>query len=85
MTQLYPGVCGKSRGRASPRRAPPRRLDFVDAAYECELLSDPAPDMDEIVELGWFPREAIAALPRRDWIDRVIRDAPHRAGGDVAR
>ncbi|WP_336502136.1 hypothetical protein [Microbacterium paraoxydans] len=59
-----------------PEARAARRLDFVDAAYECELLSDPAPDMDEIVELGWFPREAIAALPRRDWIDRVIRDAP---------
>ncbi|WP_260981454.1 NUDIX domain-containing protein [Microbacterium paraoxydans] len=61
------------------------QVGYVTVAYECELLSDPAPDMDEIVELGWFPREAIAALPRRDWIDRVIRDAPHRAGGDAAR
>lgn len=61
------------------------QVGYVTVAYECELLSDLAPDMDEIVELGWFPREAIAALPRRDWVDRVIRDAPHRAGGDVAR
>lgn len=61
------------------------QVGYVTVAYECEMLSDPAPDMDEIVELGWFPREAIAAVPRRDWIDRVIRDAPHRAGGDAAR
>jgi len=61
------------------------QVGYVTVADECELLSDPAPDMDEIVELGWFPRGAIASLPRRDWIDRVIRDAPDRGVREPAR
>jgi 8-oxo-dGTP diphosphatase len=31
--------------------------------------------MDELIEVGWFERSAIAQLPRREWIDRVIADA----------
>lgn len=50
------------------------RVSYVTTAYECRLLSPAAPDLDEIVELGWFDREAIAGLPRREWIDRVIAD-----------
>jgi 8-oxo-dGTP diphosphatase len=45
---------------------------YVTTAYECRLLDVPEPDMEELVELGWFSREAIFDLPRRDWIDRVI-------------
>lgn len=56
------------------------QVGYVTIAYECELLSEATPDLDEIIELGWFPREVIAALPRRDWIDRVIQDAPGDAG-----
>ncbi|WP_258132335.1 NUDIX domain-containing protein [Microbacterium sp. MYb62] len=50
------------------------QVGYVTIAYECELLSEATPDLDEIIELGWFSREAIFTLPRRDWIDRVIRD-----------
>lgn len=50
------------------------RVGYVTVAYDCELLSPAAPDMDELLELGWFERDAIAALPRRTWIDRVIAD-----------
>ncbi|GAA2059249.1 NUDIX domain-containing protein [Leifsonia soli] len=49
---------------------------YVTIAYECELLTAAAPDMEEIFELGWFERAAIAELPRQKWIDRVIADAP---------
>lgn len=56
------------------------QVGYVTIAYECELLSEATPDLDEITELGWFPREVISALPRRDWIDRVIQDAPGNAG-----
>ena len=50
------------------------RVGYVTVAYDCELLSPAAPDQDELLELGWFERDAIAALPRRTWIDRVIAD-----------
>jgi 8-oxo-dGTP diphosphatase len=56
------------------------QVGYVTIAYDCELLSEATPDLDEIIELGWFPREAISALSRRDWIDRVIRDTPGDAG-----
>ncbi|MBR7200495.1 NUDIX domain-containing protein, partial [Pseudomonas sp. 14A] len=59
------------------------QVGYVTIAYECELLSEATPDLDEITELGWFSRAAIFALPRRDWIDRVIRDAPRRVAGDT--
>ncbi len=61
------------------------RVGYVTIAYECELLSEATPDLDEILELGWFSRDAIFDLPRRDWIDRVIRDTPHGAAGATAR
>ena len=61
------------------------QVGYVTIAYECELLSEATPDLDEITELGWFSRAAIFALPRRDWIDRVIRDAPRRVAGDTVR
>ncbi|MGO4593609.1 NUDIX domain-containing protein [Leifsonia sp. 2TAF2] len=51
------------------------RVGYVSIAYECDLLTPAAPDMDELLELGWFERDAIAGLPRRHWIDRVIGDA----------
>ena len=52
------------------------RVGYVTTAYQCELLSEAAPDREEILELGWFPRDQIKSLPRRAWIDRVIDDAP---------
>jgi hypothetical protein len=54
-------------------------VGYVTTAYDCELLSDATPDLDELLELGWFDRDAIPALPHRDWIDRVIDDAPGRS------
>ncbi|MCI0155726.1 NUDIX domain-containing protein [Leifsonia shinshuensis] len=51
------------------------RVGYVTIAYECELLGPATPDMVELVELGWFDREAIPALARREWIDRVVADA----------
>ena len=50
------------------------RVGYVTIAYECELLSPATPDLDEIIEVGWFDRAMISSLPRRDWIDRVIGD-----------
>lgn len=50
------------------------RVAYITTAYECRLLDDPEPDMDELLEVGWFTREMILNLPRRDWIDRVITD-----------
>jgi 8-oxo-dGTP pyrophosphatase MutT (NUDIX family) len=50
------------------------RVAYVTTAYECHLLSTPRPDMDELLEVGWFRRETIPELPRRAWIDRVIGD-----------
>ena len=47
---------------------------YVTTAYECRLLETAEPDMDELLELGWFDRDDIFTLPRRDWIDRVIDD-----------
>jgi 8-oxo-dGTP diphosphatase len=52
------------------------RVGYVTTAYECQLLSPATPDLDEILELNWFARDAIATLPRRDWIDKVIADTP---------
>ena len=49
-------------------------VSYVTTAYECQLLDDPHPDLDELLELGWFDRDAIIELPRRGWIDRVITD-----------
>lgn len=54
------------------------RVGYVTTAYECELLTSATPDRDEILELGWFSRPEVFELPRRDWIDRVIDDAPVR-------
>lgn len=47
---------------------------YITTAYECRLLDSPQPDMDELLELGWFNRVNIFDLPRRAWIDRVIND-----------
>ncbi|MGM1017115.1 MAG: NUDIX domain-containing protein [Actinomycetota bacterium] len=52
------------------------RVAYVTTVYECELLETPEPDGDEIVEIGWFTREEIPTLERREWIDRVIDDCP---------
>lgn len=52
------------------------RVAYITTAYECELLDVPSPDLEEIVELGWFTRAEIPSLARRDWIDRVIADCP---------
>ncbi|MGO1255222.1 MAG: NUDIX domain-containing protein [Microbacterium gubbeenense] len=57
------------------------QVGYVTIAYECELLSNAIPDMNEITELGWFHRDTILTLPRHHWIDRVIQDSqinPHR-------
>jgi len=51
------------------------RVAYTTVAYECRLLGEPAPDLDELLELGWFAPDAIERLPRRAWIDRLIADA----------
>ncbi|OAN33744.1 DNA mismatch repair protein MutT [Plantibacter sp. H53] len=60
-------------------------VGYVTTAYDCELLSEATADPEELLELGWFARDEIPTLPRRDWIDRVIDDAPGRepAGGEI--
>lgn len=50
-------------------------VGYVTIAYECELVGDAVPDLVEIADLGWFTRDEIAAIERREWIDRVIEDA----------
>ena len=50
------------------------RVAYVTTAYACRLETPAEPDMDEVLELGWFTRSQILALPRREWIDRVIAD-----------
>nr|WP_314844564.1 NUDIX domain-containing protein [uncultured Microbacterium sp.] len=50
------------------------RVAYVTTAYECRLIDEPHPDMGELLELGWFSRDAIPTLERREWIDRVIAD-----------
>lgn len=51
------------------------RVGYVTTAYACELLDEPEPDREEIVELGWFTREEIRGLDHERWIDRVLNDA----------
>ncbi|MCI1018372.1 NUDIX domain-containing protein [Microbacterium sp. C5A9] len=71
------GIIGVYGGQAMMATYPNGdQVGYVTTAYDCELLTDAAPDLDELLELGWFSRDAITALPRRDWIDRVIDDAP---------
>lgn len=60
------------------------RVGYITTAYECELLSEAQPDMEELLELGWFERTQIGTLPRRPWIDRVIADAPRREESAVS-
>ncbi|WP_417554385.1 NUDIX domain-containing protein [Microbacterium sp.] len=38
------------------------RVAYVSTAYECELLYEPQPDQDELLELGWFTRDEMAEL-----------------------
>ena len=52
------------------------RVAYVTTAFECELVTPATPDQDELLELGWFRREEVKQLPRLEWIDRVIDDAP---------
>jgi 8-oxo-dGTP pyrophosphatase MutT (NUDIX family) len=52
------------------------QVGYVTTAYDCELLSEASPDLEELLELGWFERDTIKPLRRREWIDRVIEDAP---------
>lgn len=52
------------------------QVGYVTTAYDCELQSSATPDLEEILELGWFSRDTIKTLPRREWIDRVIDDVP---------
>jgi len=50
------------------------RVAYVTTAYRCRLLDAARPDVDELIELGWFAREQVFDLPRHGWIDRVIAD-----------
>lgn len=51
------------------------RVAYVTIAYECHQVTPAEPDMDELLEFGWFARSQIFELPRREWIDRVITDS----------
>lgn len=50
------------------------QVAYVTTAYECHLLDTATPDIDELLELGWFSRDQIVSLDRRNWIDRIIND-----------
>lgn len=54
------------------------RVGYVTTAYDCELFGDAVADGEELLEIRWFEREAITALDRRVWIDRVIADVGRR-------
>ena len=52
------------------------RVSYVTVAYRCALPDSTLTiDPDELVETRWFERDAIDALDRHGWIDRVIDDA----------
>ncbi|WP_153004372.1 NUDIX hydrolase, partial [Microbacterium testaceum] len=61
------------------------KVGYVTTAYDCELRSDAVADQDELIEVGWFSRDEIKTLARRDWIDRVIADVPARRRLSVIR
>ncbi|PHJ94838.1 NUDIX domain-containing protein [Nostoc linckia] len=51
------------------------RVSYVTVAYECTLPDDRVNlDRDELLEVAWFVASAVSALPRHEWIDRVIDD-----------
>jgi len=50
------------------------RVGYVTTAYDCELLGGAVADGEELREIGWFDRDTIHGLDRRNWIDRVIAD-----------
>jgi len=50
------------------------RVGYVMTAYDCELLGGAVADGEELREIGWFDRDTIHGLDRRNWIDRVIAD-----------
>lgn len=39
------------------------QVGYVTTAYDCELQGPAIPDLEEIVEVAWFAREAIKELP----------------------
>ncbi len=74
-TLVVDGIVGAYGGRPMMVEYPNGdRVAYVTTVYQCHLFDTPHPDLEELVELGWFTRDAIFDLPRRDWIDRVITD-----------
>lgn len=74
-TLVVDGIVGAYGGRPMMVAYPNGdQVAYVTTAYECHLLDAPHPDLEELRELGWFSRDEIFDLPRRDWIDRVIND-----------
>lgn len=51
------------------------RVAYVTTAFACELQDDPAPDLDEILELGWFTSRERAALDLLPGVSMVLADA----------
>ena len=50
------------------------RVAYVTTAYSCELLDAASPDLDEILEVGWFTRDEITSLPLVPGIHPVLSD-----------
>lgn len=48
---------------------------YVTTAYRCRILGTPELEAEELSQAGWFDAPSIPALPRFEWIDRVIADA----------
>ena len=69
------GIVGAYGGRPLMAEYPNGdRVAYITTAYACRLLEIPHPDMAELVELGWFTRDRIHDLPRREELDRVVAD-----------
>jgi 8-oxo-dGTP diphosphatase len=51
------------------------RVAYVSTAYECELLDEPRPDHDELLELGWFTRDQMTSLALLPGAGMLLADA----------
>ncbi|MBO3663670.1 NUDIX domain-containing protein [Microbacterium stercoris] len=54
-------------------------VGYVTTAYLCAVpTAEFALEEQELLEVGWFTHAEALALPRHEWIDRVLADADSR-------